>query len=939
MKSKLLPVAILLATRFAQAAPVPESTGTCAACKTPSSRTAFFLQVANSSAKSESPLAWPEITSESRPWAYNWWMGSAVDEKNMTRELERYHDAGLGGIHIIPIYGAKGFEDRYLDYLSPKWMEMLRHTVTEAHRLGMGVDMTLGTGWCFGGPNVSDLDANALPVVKTFDVAAGARLAIKLDRATTQAVVAFAADGKCVELTNKIDSGGGIDFTASDGSWRVFAISQKPSGQKVKRPAPGGEWPMLNLIYTGAMMRFLRRFEEPFVGYDGPKPRAVYHDSYEYRSEWSPDFFEQFEKRRGYRLQAELPALFGKEEGDHAARVRADYRETVSDLIGESLSIWAKWSRQRGFLTRNEAHGSPGNLLDLYAVADMPETEMFHADRNQLVSKFASSAAHVAGRRLVSAETGTWLAEHFTETLAQLKGLFDEMFVSGVNHIFYHGTCWSPDDAPWPGWVFYASTEMNPRNAIWHDAPALNAYAARCQSVLQTGTPDNDILLYWPVHDVWHDAKGKLLPHFSVHARDWLEDQPVGKTARDLWQRGYTFDFVSDKQLASAQSENGGVVVPGGKYRTVLVPACDHIPLATISKLLALANDGAVIVFADRLPGGVPGFGDLEKRSAVFKLLIDSLKPAANADGKLQEARHGGGRVLIGDTGAALVSAGVARETMTDLAGVQFIRRAFAGGRHYFIANRGDKPFDGWMPLATVAASVALLDPMTGQAGVGALRQHDGRAEIFLQLQPGESVIVRTFSGEKLADAVPTLRVWDYFKPSNPAQSLEGNWRVQFPEGGPELPPPFETKQLASWTKLGGEKAESFAGTARYTLTFDAPATPTQRWFLDLGTVRESARVKLNGRELGTVFMPPFRVVVDALKPKDNVLEVEVTNVSANRIRDLDRRKVPWQNFHDINFVNIDYKKFDASTWPLTDSGLLGPVTLRPVEDFHPNDK
>ena len=95
--------------------------------------------------------------------------------------------------------------------------------------------------------------------------------------------------------------------------------------------------------------------------------------------------------------------------------------------------------------------------------------------------------------------------------------------------------------------------------------------------------------------------------------------------------------------------------------------------------------------------------------------------------------------------------------------------------------------------------------------------------------------------------------------------------------------------------------------------------------------MRQSARVKLNGKDYGTLIMPPFRVVVDNLKPTGNTLEVEVTSVSANRIRDLDRRGVNWKIFKDINFVNVDYKPFDASEWPLTDCGLLGPVTLTAV--------
>jgi hypothetical protein len=142
------------------------------------------------------------------------------------------------------------------------------------------------------------------------------------------------------------------------------------------------------------------------------------------------------------------------------------------------------------------------------------------------------------------------------------------------------------------------------------------------------------------------------------------------------------------------------------------------------------------------------------------------------------------------------------------------------------------------------------------------------------------------------------------------------------------LPAPYTTEELASWTTQGNEETRRFAGTARYTTTFNAPVTVATTYYLDLGNVCQSARVTLNGVSLGTPFIAPFRVFVPALKPTGNKLEVEVTNVAANRIRDLDRRKVPWKYFHEINFVNIKYKPFDAAEWPLYDSGLLGPVTL-----------
>ena len=938
--------------------------------------TLFLLRGAPAASVEAQTLApgWPIITREQRPWAYWWWMGSAVDKTNLTRELTRYRAAGYGGVHIIPIYGAKGWESKYISYLSPQWMEMLDHTVREAKRLDLGVDMTTGTGWCFGGgPYVGEKEGNASVVVKTFDVAAGAKLAEKFDPKLTQALVAFdnrqAAIGNQqsapIDLTARIRADGSVDWTApgapvsdpasfktvpqragseigAPATWAVYAVSQKLSPQKVKRPAPGGEGPMLNLISRDAMPVFLRSFTEAFDEYRGLKPRAQYHDSYEYKSEWAPDFFKQFAQRRGYKLQTELPALFS-ETGERTARVLADYRETVSDIMVEdSLPQWVKWSRRRGFLTRNEAHGSPGNLLDLYALADVPETEMFRLDRNKLISKFASSAAHVAGRKFVAAETGTWLKEHFTETLADMKYLVDDLFVSGVNHVFYHGTCYSPDEAGWPGWVFYASFEMNPRNSIWRDVRTLNDYVARCQSILQTGQPDNDILLYWPIHDFWQKAGAEpLLPHLTVHARAWFESQPIGHTAEQLWQRGYAFDYVSDRQLSTAKVAGNEIKLPGGNYRVVLVPPCDFLPLPTLEKLVALAQSGATVIFSGGLPKDVPGLGNLEKRRTKFNELLAQIRAPASGPARTNlpaETRRvgdrrsvaiGAGRIFLGDLEAALAQASVLREALADHEGLFYLRRSFDGGRNYFIANRSEKPVDGWIPLATAAKSAVLMDAMTGRIGAGALRSTGvNQTEVYLQLQPGESIIVRA------TDTQASGSAWAYWQSQTTSAPVAGAWRVEFVSGGPTQPAAFTSATPTAWTRSGGE-AENFAGTARYTVSFEAPTTTGKPAWLDLGKVSQSARVKLNGKDYGKLILPPFRVLVNNLQPAGNKLEVEVTSTSANAIRYYDREGVAWKNFYDINFVNQDYKPFNAANWPVTECGLLGSVTLTAASPLH----
>src|SRR5882724_863217 len=92
-----------------------------------------------------SQLQWPAISSQTRPWTRWWWMGSAVNERDLKANLEKYRAAGLGGLELTPIYGVKGYEDQFIPYLSPKWMDMLSYTLQESKRLGLGLDMSTGT--------------------------------------------------------------------------------------------------------------------------------------------------------------------------------------------------------------------------------------------------------------------------------------------------------------------------------------------------------------------------------------------------------------------------------------------------------------------------------------------------------------------------------------------------------------------------------------------------------------------------------------------------------------------------------------------------------------------------------------------------------------------------------------------------------------------------
>jgi len=323
--------------------------------------------------------------------------------------------------------------------------------------------------------------------------------------------------------------------------------------------APGAEGNVIDPYSLAALNRYLSDFDRHFSDYHVAMPRSYFHDSFEYYgAQWTEDFFKEFQARRGYDLRLQLPALLGEGPEEMVSRVKGDYRETISDLHLAFIQRWTAWAHGHGSISRNQAHGAPGNLLDIYAAADIPETEIFGAteEKNIPLNKFSSSAAHLTGRKLASSESFTWLTEHFQTSLSDVKQAADYLFLSGVNHIFFHGIPYSPADAPWPGWQFYASVNFGPQGGLWHELPEFNKYVTRCQSMLQSGMSANDVLLYFPVYDAWQTPGNLILPNPLPKA--------FTSAALTLWERGYAFDQLSDQFLAKARCVDGRIMLPGG---------------------------------------------------------------------------------------------------------------------------------------------------------------------------------------------------------------------------------------------------------------------------------------------------------------------------------------------------------------------------------------
>ena len=891
--------------------------------------------------------SWPEVKSVNKPGTYWWWMGSAVDEENLSYNLESLADIGIGNVHVIPIYGVKGEEDQYIDFLSPKWIDNLEFTVIEAGKLGMNVDMSTTTGWPFGGSHISPVHAALKFEFERISLSGNGNIVKQVDVNNLKTVIAFSNDNKNINLNDKINDEGLLNWTAPSGQWDIYFTYNKGTGQMVKRAAPGNVGLVLDPFSAEGLDYYLERYDKAFAQNQNIDLRAQYHDSYEYyHATWTNDFFERFNDRNNYDLRNYLPNLL--DSANVNSYIKADYRRTLAAFHLEYIEKWSKWSHQKGWITRNQAHGAPGNLLDLYAASDIPETETFGSRKfeipglryieennsrseppNPLILKFASSAAHVTGKKLIASETGTWLRDHFKSSLSQIKPEIDELFFCGINHIFYHGNAYSPREANWPGWIFYASTHFEKENAFWNDFSELNNYVTKCQSILQAGKPANDILLYWPVEDIYHSYPDLLIKTLNVHDIGWFENSYFGKLASQLEVKGYSFDYISDKQLLDVSVENENLITNGSRYKTILIPKTKHIPLKTWKQLLSLAEQGVSIIFQDSLPNDVPGFYRLEERRSELNKSISLLSFKTSKDNDNSKVEIGKGYFLKAkDIDIALHFTKSREEKIVDH-DVNYIRRSHDKGYYYFFTNLSGKTLDSWIPLSTSFRSALILDPRyENRMGKASVQQINGNSEIYLQLQPGESCFIKTFIDQELVGSD-----WVYTKIETDPIELKGDWHVDFVSGEPEIPSSFTTKKLASWTTQGDLSAVSFAGTGRYTLKFSVPDISADDWILDLGKVYESARVKLNGQAVGTLWSFPFKISIGKyLKTGENKLEISITNLSANRLRDLDKRGVEWEKFF---FVDILYKKFDATIWPVMDSGLLGPVTLTPVKHIN----
>ncbi|HTX35305.1 MAG TPA: glycosyl hydrolase [Bryobacteraceae bacterium] len=616
----------------------------------------------------------PPVTA--RPFVRWWWNGDKLAAREILRELDLLHAAGIGGVEVNPIRFPNPDDPLNIpeiEWLSRPWIGMLQTAVQGAHERGMIADSIVGSGWPFGGQFLTREEQTHILALGTRRLTGPGAVRIAEGDLLAEAELTLHSKWKSIDKSirylrlapRRMDQfAPGTDVTAQltsgeltldvpEGEHILYILVQQRGFQAVINGAPGADGPVLNHFNAAAVERYLDRMSsaiEPVMGPLGKSFRAMFCDSLELEgANWCSDMLPVFEARRGYSLLPYLPFVLFKtgemgnptanqnqaELGDAAReaieRVRYDFLTLQMELFSERFTrTYRQWCARNGVKARVQAYGPAYHPLESSLEVDIPECETWMNAQIGLrghraptgINKFVSSAAHFSGKRLVSCEEVTNTSMVFNATLAGLKNCADQSNLSGVTHSIFHGFNYSPAEAPFPGWVRYG-TFFNERNPWWPFVRHFTDYKARLSAVLQNCDPRTEVAILHPFADLWmtHGLQREPFPVLHMPSYQY-----------QLWeaihQNGSGCDYVDEKLLAESQCAGGRLVVRGRTYGALIVMEALTVEPETARAMERFATGGGRIVFIRHAPSRSPRFqnrqaNDAEVQAASERILRD----------------------------------------------------------------------------------------------------------------------------------------------------------------------------------------------------------------------------------------------------------------------------------------------------------------------------
>lgn len=841
-----------------------------------------------------------------RPLVRWWWFGPSVDKKQLERELLAMKAGGFGGVEIQPVYPmelddpARGI--RNTPYLSPEFLDAVSFVNKKANANNLRVDMTLASGWPYGGPHIAPAHAAARLRSVVTALPAGQTSAIAPAIMSGEKLLATFIGPDATALT-LVD---GAIAPASTPRVLVSYIASR-TGQQVKRPALGAEGFVLDHLSRSAVEHHLDKVAKPLLKAFGKQPPyAVFSDSLEaYGTDWTDDFIAEFKRRRGYDVTQHLAAIMGG-QGAHAASIRRDWGLTQTELVGERyLTPIDNWARAHKTRFRSQTYGEPAVSMSSNRLVALPEGEgpQFRAFS---FTRLATSGGHLYGKPVISAETWTWLnSPAFSATPLDMKAEADRMLLQGVNEFVGHGWPYTPPGAPRPGYSFYAAAVLNDHNPWWSVMPDVNRYLQRMSYLMRQGEPANDIAVFLPNDDVYAafvPGKASLSAEMHKHVTPELTTQ--------ILDAGHNLDYVD------AES----VLALGIKHPVLVMPHVQRLAPGVIAKLAAYVRRGGKIIAVGSKPSLAPGYVNFERVSGEVQAASTALFATGAAVQFVEKDA---------DVGAALARAIVPDlRVSNNAADIGFVHRKLADGDLYFIANTSNREVTAKATFRAPRKHAAFWDADTGRMTAATLVPE-------LKLAPYESrVLVMSDLPQASSPAVVV-------GPAKAIADLSGGWQIRFPGAAPAA-----MATLRSWTEDAATR--HFSGEAVYTKNVDLSAAQLQgaRLSLDFGPgtplastpsvpagmramfdspIREAAVIFINGQRAGALWHPPYVLdVTRLLRAGQNKVEVRVANLAINARAG---RSEP-----DYRLLSARYgerfKPQDTALVKPQPSGMLGPVRL-----------
>jgi hypothetical protein len=795
-----------------------------------------------------------------------WWFGPSVTREEIEGEMRRMKEGGIGGFELAVVYPmalddpARGVRNE--PYLSPGFLDKVGFAAQKARELGLRMDVTIGSGWSYGGPYITPelaaarlrSDRREIPPEVTSIVRpapfAGDRL-----------LAAFIGQGALREVDPAslreldISGEGPIPLPRGAGPRSVLLYFVGLTGQVVKRAALGAEGYVLDHYQRAAIETHLREAGDRLLAAAGPGGvHAVFCDSLEvYDADWTADLLDQFRQRRGYDLRPLLP-LLEYDLGERSAALRRDFGRTLTELYQERfLAPMREWASHNKVLFRIQNYGTPPASLASSRYADLIDGEGWDF-RTLTATRWASSAAHLLGKPVTTSEAWTWLhSPAFRATPLDIKAEADQHFLAGINQFIGHGWPYSPPAAGTPGWPFYAAAVLSNKNPWWPVMPELAGYLQRVSFLMRQGEPVADVALYAPTEDAWSTFKPGTPGYLNLFTKivEWIGPYAIPA----ILDAGHSFDLIDDGTLEEARHRG---------YRAVVLPGVRWMPEATRRRLAEYAHEGGTVLAVRRRPEGAWSSLELVGEHDLSRLL-SAVPPDVTLSPAVPE--------------------------------VGFVHRRLSDADIYFLANTGREPRAVTARFRAQTPNVETWDPMTGTSE--RLAAHDGEVALSFEPYGSRVVVFRREAGSAAVAAARSVIASD---------ELRFGWTVSFAGKneaiGVDLP--------HSWAQ--STTTRYFSGTATYRRMAQLPAafrTPGTRVSLDFGAakpvereagpggtlrgtsfaalveppIREAATVFVNGRRAGSVWVPPYRIdITDLLRGGANEIRIDVYNTAINQL-------------------------------------------------------